>query len=259
MAASQSFMPDVDITKLAPPMHLSVDEYNNLLLEHGSAAEYRKAIFCPCIRVETRQAVGNCKHCRGLGWLYPEHMRGPMIVLDTSRTSTLKWAAAGLMAQGQITLTFPCGELPGIGDMILPCNDVHVVQEHLIRNVSQQVTDRHTSGFRTRPHQRPTSWGKRDERLTYPDPQVECITYETAEGELVFADPTTFNLTHDGVLTWQDGHGPEPGHAASVRYRAPAAYVIQGASPLLRREGNVNMPYRATAQRLDKVSVDDLR
>tara|TARA_R110000824_G_scaffold54028_2_gene149065 strand:- start:19272 stop:20048 length:777 start_codon:yes stop_codon:yes gene_type:complete len=258
MADSELF-PSLNINDIAPAFHLSVEEYNGLLLAHGSGAEWRRAILCPCVRIETRQPNVSCQDCRGIGRLYPDSMRDPLIVLDTSRTATMKWAAAGLIAAGSITLTFPCGEIPGVGDMILTDCDIHVVNEFLFEQGTKRVTDGMLREHRTRPDHRKRALVGRSARLMYNDAQIECITYKSAEGDLVFAGKTDFTLHSDGTLEWHKGYGPQPGHAASVRYRAPAAYVIHSSAPMLRREHGENMPYRVSAMRLDKISPDDLR
>jgi hypothetical protein len=254
-------LPGLNINSISPPFHLSVEEYNDLLLTNGSGAEYRRAINCPCVRIETRQAALDCQVCRGLGRVYPARLREPLIVLDTSRTATMKWAAAGLMAQGNITLTFPCGIIPGIGDMVLPSTDVHVVQEYLFRDGTRRVSDDQLRDRRTRADHRKVPLKGRDAKLLYPDPdQIECVVYIDDAGELVFALPSIdYKLHNDGRLTWLADKGPASGHAVTVRYRAPAAYVIHNSGPILRRENSENMPYRVMAQRLDKIEPDDLR
>ena len=50
--ADDSIFPGLDVNSLAPPLHLSVEEYDDLLLTHGSGAEWRRSILCPCLRSE---------------------------------------------------------------------------------------------------------------------------------------------------------------------------------------------------------------
>jgi hypothetical protein len=60
-------------------------------------------------------------------------------------------------------------------------------------------------------------------------------------------------------IRWRDGRGPAPGKAYAVRYRAPAAYMVRPAEPILRVEYEAGLPYRCEAQRLDRWGEGDLR
>lgn len=260
---SDGLFSNVNMTELAPPFHLSVREFNDMLLEHGSGAEWRKAVWCPCIRIDNRQASSACEDCRGKGVLYPEHLREPLIILDTSRTSTMRYAAAGLMADGQIEVTFPCGIIPGQHDMLLPDEDVHVVNQVLFREMTRRLDDRdHLHDDRrafdgaVKQQQIP-----RNERLLYPtDVCVEEVFWRDEAKTLHSGRVGThYTLGPENEWIWTGSHGPPPGMSWSVRYRAPAAYLIQGSGPMLRREAGDNMPYRVSARRLDKVGPDDLR
>lgn len=244
-------------------LHLSVQEFNEALLAHGSACEHRQAILCPCVRIETSQPDISCSHCRGVGYLYPVSMRQPLIVLDTQRNATMKWAQAGLMQDGTVMMTFPCGIIPGRGDLILPDNDVHVIQEHLFREGSRRVDDSMLRDERTRviKEQRKRPLGSRNEKLIYPtDVCVEAAFYIDADDVLVpLTEGMHYKLGPSNTWLWLDDWGPPPGKATSVRYQAPAAYMVEGSSPRLRQESTESMPYAVTLKRLDRVSPDDLR
>jgi hypothetical protein len=261
-AATPAFMAGTDVNAFAS-LHLSVQELNEALLTHGSAAEWRRGVLCPCARIETGVAAVSCKQCRGVGFLYPASMREPLIVLDTSRSSTLKWAQAGLMAEGTVMFTFPCGALPGNGDLVLPDNDVHIVQEHLWRDRTLRVRDSQLREDRDRmiAAQRKRPLRGRTERLLYPtDVCVEVAYYLDAQDELVLAqEGIHYKLGPENTWEWLDSWGPPSGQAVSVRYRAPAAYMVEGSVPRLRSENSEAMPYVVTAKRLDRISADDLR
>jgi hypothetical protein len=76
----------------------------------------------------------------------------------------------------------------------------------------------------------------------------------------VEATPTLdFSLGPRNEWRWVEGRGPAPGKGWTVRYRAPAAYMVDGAAPFFRQENNEDVPYRVTASRLDRMDPDDLR
>lgn len=258
-----SLLPNMKIGQLAPPLHLNLDEYNEELLTYGSSAELRRAVWCPCFRIDTRQPNSDCERCRGNGHLYPEELREPVLVLDTSRSATMRWASAGLVAQGQMTVSFPCGFIPGEFDMVLPDEDLHVVNQVLFRQRTRRLND----VDHLREDRVPYSGGvkqtqvARQERLLYPtDVCIESVYYEDADGVLRSPEKgRDYRLLEGNEWEWIGEAGPEPGGSWCVRYRAPAAYLVQGSGPLLRRSADENMPYRATLMRLDKVSPDDLR
>lgn len=258
-----TFMAGLDTSAIAAPMHFDREEYDRLIIEHGSSGQWWPAILCPCARLETRNAASSCPICRGKSHIYPIELRQPVMVLDTSRTATLKWATAGLITQGQITLTWPCGIVPGIGDLILPDGDQHVVTQRLFHRATVRVPDSAVREERSRflsTHRRP-QYGSRNERLLYPSEDV-CIeaAYRVEDDRLLRLHPgQDFTLGPENSWLWRDGREPEEGTAWTVRYRATAAYMIRGSAPLLRREGDQNMPYRTMAERLDRVAADDLR
>lgn len=261
MKPTSELFPGITIGDLAPPLHLSQREFNELLITHGSGAEYRRAIACPCVHIDSRQPATGCPACNGVGLFYPERFREPIIVLDTSRSSTAKWTSAGMIADGTITLTFPCGIIPGRGDLILPADEVHVVTETLYRNATMRVTDGLLRPERSAPGQRKRPLRPRNERLIYPgDVCIEAVYYVAADRQVVEATPTLdFTLGPRNEWRWNDGRGPADGSGWTVRYRAPAAYMVGGSGPLFRQENNADVPYRVTASRLDRIDVDDLR
>ncbi len=260
--------PGVDIAQYQT-IHFDPFEVDKLIQQHGSLCEYRKAIPCPCSRIETRTAAIGCQVCRGLRWVHPE--RCDWRFLDHSRTGRRQSTPAGRATHGELSVTFRMGIVPAEGDMVLPYCEEHVVYEHFVRDV-QQVSERDVRdriSFREAPRpQRP-----RVERLLYPDVlrvEMVCWIRETRgpQGrveELVLASPDTdyrLERTEDGKgrrIRFVEGRGPARGVGYAVRYLAPAAYVVMGSDPSFRHEADVALPYRATLMRLDAYQERDQR
>ena len=59
-------------------LHIDVEELNDLIETHGVGCEWRKAVRCPCARVETQRPRTGCPVCNGLGYTYPESKREPI-------------------------------------------------------------------------------------------------------------------------------------------------------------------------------------
>lgn len=255
---TRSLFDTVNVAQL-PGLHLSAAEIDSIIVTHGSSGELRRAVLCPCMRLDTRTPALDCPHCKGLGRLYPAHLREPLIFLDSQRSQQLKLAAAGHVPSGTISITMPSGVVAGMGDMILPDGDEHVVTEILWVQGSNRVTDRNLRPLRISPDQVKPSLTTRTERLLYPDPCcVEAISY-LRDGEIVFAQPIEYRIDNEGRVHWTADNGPEPGTAFTARYRAPAVYVVHTTSPRLRHEANERMPYAVSAVRLDKFAASDLR
>ena len=73
------------------------------------------------------------------------------------------------------------------------------------------------------------------------------------------AQASEYHVDTDGRWDWHGDAGPAPGDAWSVRYRAPAVYVVFTSAPRFRTEADQPMPQLVTVKRLDKVSHEDLR
>ena len=189
----------------------------------------------------------------------PQQLREAMVWLDSQRAATFTRAAAGEMRAGTIQITFPSGVIPTTGDMIRPDSERHVVEELLWVQGSSRVTD---ASLRPRvsADQVPQARGVRKrERMLYApsECEIEHVAYHH-EGQLVSARPNHYQVDEDGRWTWHAGLGPQPGEAWSVRYLAPAAYVITDTMPAYRAEADEPMPHRATAIRFDRVKPEDL-
>ena len=248
-----------NVAAIGTPMHLSAAEYDLEISTHGASGELRRGIPCPCARIDTRAPAVDCKACKGLGIAYPVELRESMVWLDSQRAAAFKRAAAGEMRAGTIQITLPSGVIPTTGDMIRPDSERHVVEELLWVQGSSRVTD---ASLRPRvsADQVPQARGVRKrERMLYApsECEIEHVAYHH-EGQLVSARPNHYQVDEDGRWTWHAGLGPQPGEAWSVRYLAPAAYVITDTMPAYRAEADEPMPHRATAIRFDRVKPEDL-
>jgi hypothetical protein len=240
--------------------HLSAAEFDYLIVQHGNSGEFRRAQACPCVRLETRTADVSCSACKGLGRYYPDEMREPLIVLDVQRNETRRLAAAGQLPSGTISLTFPSEIVPGFGDLWLPDEEEHVVTETLWSQGTMRATDDALRIDRVGQDQIKPSLLPRKERLLYPSICcVENVAYKAESGDILTASEHQYHIDTDGRWTWRAGCGPSPGRAWTVRYRAPAAYMVHTSSPVYRSEADERMPHKCNAQALNRISAEDLR
>lgn len=258
MGRTPGIFDGLNLADIGGVVHFNPEEYDDAIETHGTSCEYRRSILCPCIQLDTQAPRLGCKHCRGLGYLYPEELRQPLIVLDVSRSGNLKLVQAGLMASGQISLTFPRGFLPGRGDQILMDGDLHLVQEQLWQGGSRRLSRGHLSDQRP-PDSIPLVQRPRAERLLYEcEVQIEAVYY-LADDELHQASCSEYVLLDGNVWRWQPGRGPAEGEAWTVRYRAPSCYFVENSAPVYRDEADRPCPYRVEAKRLDRIAERDLR
>lgn len=246
--------------------HFNPEAFDAEIEEHGVAAELRGAMLCPCSRIETPgKGRAGCPTCNGLGFTYPEELRTGVMALISTRQAKQADMAAGRVYQGGANVTFPTGILPGRSDLILPDKEVHLVHEQLVRPI-QEVDP---SSYRSDPNAInrlqadqslmagvPDGW----ERLRYPDGvRIELVMY-LGPGRQPLVAQRGVDYTYDGGdrLQWVDGRGPDPGRGYTVRYQAPAVYVLGDAAPKLRAEGQNELPYWASMQRLDRWGEPDL-
>lgn len=257
---TQGAIPNVNVAEL-PGIHLDPLEFDLLLTEFGNSGEYRRAALCPCVRPDTGTPALECPDCHGHRYVYPMHLREPMIFLDTQRNATFKQAAAGTLAEGTVHLTFPTRVLPATGDMILPDGEEHVVSERFVRDGTRRVTDAMLRPLRTYTvDQVPVAPVERVERLLYGKPCcVEVAAWKDADGNNVYGSELDYHIDEDGRWLWHRTRGPAVGTTWTVRYRAPACYVINLAGAQYRSEADQGMPRPVSAQRLDKLAHQDLR
>lgn len=239
-----------------PEVRLDVDAFEELILARGVGCIYRRAVRCPCARIETGGARAGCPSCRGLGLAYPEHMEAPIVAIITNRSPRRSRVTAGELVTGTCTVTFPSGLIPAQGDMILPDGEVHSVTEVLRRQMAQVdpgvVRARATTPDQLAPLVRATT-----ERLRYPGVvRVEAVAWIDNGALRVGREGADFTVDGSAIRFAGDA-GPAPGGAFSVRYLAPGAYVIAPAEPVA-RTGEPGFPYKAEAQRLDQLGSPDL-
>ena len=242
-----------------PDLPFDPEEFDQLLDARGVGCLLKRAIRCPCLRVESRQARAGCPVCGGLGFAYPPELNEPIVALVLNRSFRRSQQPVGQEVIGTVTVTFPRDILPGQGDMLLPDGEVHSVSQVLRRSLAQVdpqvVRDRATAPDQLAPLVRPTT-----ERLLYPDVvRIEHLYWLDDAGESLRTGKEGRDYTRSAnVLTFRPDHGPGPGKAFSVRYAAPAAYVISPSEPVA-RTGEAGFPYRCEAQRLDRWGTPDLR
>lgn len=242
-----------------PEVRFDPEEFEGLLEARGVGCLFRRSIRCPCQRIETRQARAGCPVCGGLGYAYPVELEEPIMALVLNRSPRRTQQAAGQEVVGTVTVTFPIGLLPSQGDMLLPDGEAHAVQQVLRRSVAQ-VDSNVVRERQTAPDQRAPVIRATTERLLYPDViAIEQLYWLDEAGESLKSGKEGREYTREAnVVMFRPGKGPAPGKAFTVRYRAPAAYVVAPGEPIS-RTGETGFPYRCEAQRLDRWGTPDLR
>ena len=241
-----------------PEVRFDPEEFEGLLNARGVGCVLRKAIRCPCLRVETGQPRAGCPVCGGVGFAYPLELEEPIVALVLNRSPRRSQMPVGQEVTGTCAITFPVGVIPSQGDMILPDNEEHAVQQVLRRSIAQVdpqvVRDRQTAPDQRAPVVAPTT-----ERLLYPDViRIEHLFWIDESGQLKRGEEGRDFTRRANIIEFRPERGPAPGKAFTVRYRAPAAYVVSPGEPVA-RTGEVGFPYRCDGQRLDRWGVPDLR
>lgn len=249
------------------PLHFNPVEFDELVLIHGNSGEWRRGQLCPCLRIETRRPNAGCEVCQGIGFVYPLEQRCSTCFLDHSRSTSAKADGPGYLADGTISFTLGLGLVPARGDLLLPDDDIHVVHEVFHRDTAQ-VTNHAALSRRLRddeverteapPNAVFRSLAAGPARLLYPTvTELEAVHWLEPEpgrvGGLRLARATEghdYVLT-DGSIRWLADAGPNRGRGFTVRYRAPAAYIVHGTAPMFRHESGHTMPWNGQASRLD--------
>jgi len=236
-----------------PLIHVDPAELDDLIEQHGQSAELRRGIKCPCLRLETGLPAIGCPSCFGRGYLHPQKHREPIVVLLQNRSNKREDQAAGQLIHGDAQATFPRPIIAAPGDMILPDNETHIVQEVIYRAHQQlsgsDIRFRDSIGDYRVPEQSPTP-----DRLKYPRvSEVEAVFYEQAGTRAILEAVEGVEYTRTGQrIEWREGCGPSPARGYTVRYRAPAAYVVEYDPGMFRAEAGTAYPYRCSVSRLDQ-------
>tara|TARA_R110002110_G_scaffold30588_1_gene108188 strand:- start:9 stop:557 length:549 start_codon:yes stop_codon:yes gene_type:complete len=177
----------------------------------------------------------------------------------TSQAIQRAQLAGGEILTGTAQVTFPLGIHPAHGDMVLPDGEVHVVHETLWR-ANNPVDGRRVKSRITSTDEVPSRPKARRERILYPKvAALEAVWYWGGERAVEATEGHDFRYDGDGEVRWFDGRGPGQGEAFTVRYLAPAAYMLNPGEPAYRHEGDREFPYKAIAQRLDRWGDPDHR
>jgi len=247
-------------------IHFNPREIDGLIGLHGNHSEYRKGVICPCNRIETGQGAAGCPQCRGLSWVHPKELRGRCMFLDASRSNRGKANPAGWTLSGTLQVTLPSALVPAVGDILLPCGEVHIVHEQFHRGVQQMSQ----LELRRRARQDgnnavPRRLGMRVERLLYDRViKVEAVYWLDGDRLVMARENSDYKLVSEGEgkgtrIDWLGIRGPKQGDGYSIRYQAPAAYIVNETAPMFRHENNRSLPWRAGLDRLADLAEGDQR
>lgn len=247
-----------------PYLRIDPQRLQSLIERHGVSGELRRSMICPCVRSETGRARLDCPSCLGLGRLYPAHAREPLCVLLLNRNPMGSDAEPGAMVRVDATMTLPLPIVPGRGDMFVPDREQHVVDEvfHAGRldADAEVLAEEELTGISLE------SQGSQSRSFTlrYPADVTGCpLVVE----HVSWWDGQQARMGTEGEDWWLDGRelvfapgaGPSQGEAhVSVRYRAPAAYVVEHNPAFYRAGSGVTVPFRCGVSRLDKMGKRDL-
>lgn len=247
------------------PFHFGVGELDNHVRTHGTRGELRRGVLCPCQRPETHMPRGSCPSCKGVGWLYPVNMRCESYMAMQDRETAVRHTSAGVLTDGEVLATVLSTTPPERGDMWLPCGERHTIHQTLWRRQTQvSQSDMRAKLLGQDRTNSDTVMRPRLERLLYANSANHICHYEVD-------DPTTndrrvveavverdFRVIGQDVR-WVDGVGPEPGRAYTIRYDAPAAYIVTKKIPRYREEGGQPLPQRCALAQLDRMQDRDIR
>lgn len=249
----------------ATPFHFGVAELDNLVRAHGVRGELRHGVICPCTRPETHSPRGSCPSCKGIGWLYPQRLRCQTYMTMQDRETAIKHTDAGVLTDGDVLATALSSTVPERGDMWLPCGERHTIHQILWRR--QQQVSQTDLRARLREQDRtanPVPLKPRLERLLYADSTNHICHYEideptTNDKRVVEAVAGRDFVVIGQDVRWVEGVGPEPGRAYTMRYDAPAAYIVSRKVSRYREEAGQPLPQRCVLAQLDKMQDRDIR
>ncbi len=254
-----------DTAIAAVPFHFDPVALDNLVIANGTRGELRRGVLCPCARSETHMARGSCPSCKGVGWLYPERLRCPSYMAMQNREIGITTSTAGILTDGEMLATSVSTVAPERGDMWVPCGEAHTVHQTLWRK--QQQVDVNDLRARLREQDRSLNG-------TVPKPRLERLLYANSTGHIchyeVEDDATNDKRVVEAIagrdfvvvgqdVRWAQDVGPAPGRAYTMRYDAPAMYIVARKVPRFRSEGGQPLPQRCVLAQLDKLQDRDLR
>jgi len=232
-------------------LHIDPQELSDLIAAYGIGVVYKPGIRCPCVRAETAQPRAGCLVCRGLGWAHPEELQQHLPVLLVNRSPHRQVLPIGEWVSDQAWATFPLPVLPGRGDLIAPEGETHIVQQTLVR-AELMASNREIQRRAVAPGQRPPRAVPLSEELLYSRPEVEAL-YWLRNGALRRGREGADFKIRGRFVEWEPGIGPRPGESYSIRYQAPAEYMVaQSAEPIYRSDGGDPYPMRVQVMRLDR-------
>jgi hypothetical protein len=201
----------------------------DFIQEFSVAIKYWKAIQCPCTNSSTGQPNISCHTCKGLGWAYTEPEQAPEYFRAQvhNRSSSKKDGKGGYIQQGEASITFLPGVIPGDGDLIQVCQDKEIVNDEY-HVVGSTLND-----------------GTTAERLRFRD--VVCvetvIVFDAVKKQVVktLAGDWSYDEEQRRIV-WNNGL--PVGSKYSVRYVAVPEYIVLGntSKPLLRVAHDDNLP-----------------
>lgn len=240
--------------------HLDPREFDLAIVQHGQKGEYRRSLVCPCQRVETGWSRSTCTSCRGLGRMYPEGQRCIEYMLPAKPDGSGSFTSASLIYDITEAGMMRSTANPAIGDMWLPCGEVHTVQQLVRFNVQPVPVNDLRRRIVTQSHSDvPRIPSPASGRLLYPSVTlIDACAYQDADGKVRMAEQDVEFRLNGVSIEWIGAAGPPPGGAATVRYQAPATYLIGMATPKWGTEGGQRMPWEVRFDRLDRRADADL-
>jgi|GEM_PF-2998034 hypothetical protein len=239
---------------------LDPELYDELIETEGIEVTVRRAVPCPCVRIETLRSRVRCPHCNGLRWTYPRELELELVALVLNRSPKRVLQAPGEIVTGTVTCTFTREYIPGAGDLVLPQRERHVVTQTLIHKENQHrlAALRQQERARAVPQELLPKPDVPGDRLLYSNPlSIDYVAFIDGGRLVLGRDGVHWRLV-DGCLEWTDLAGLQPGDAYSVRYTAPAAYMLNPGEPVARAGVDGFLPYRCQGMRLDRWSSVDL-
>lgn len=235
-------------------LNLTRGPFEALLARDGIPCEVRRGAPCPCAAGTSKVPESGCPGCSGLGYTYPPGLRTRLSILITGRNKQATGRGAGPVGVGTCSATFPGGTQPRIGDQIWPEGELVEVEQLVVFRVEHKPAERAQriaiQSFTAPPAENRV---RRPGLLLYP-----------GIGELIWAgylgDTGTVEITPSSIGLFPLGNSTQvrlPSDlqhltAISVRYQAPAVYMVSRAHPTRR----LSAPDPLLPSRVDLIGLD---